>query len=617
MPIIPPQASSSNVLPLSAFQATSFSPTSLLVHTESLSHSEMLKMMTEYEQSIRSELVALVNENCREFLEVSSVMTDLTKKLVSLKDPLVLKYKSSASFADFTRQLSTTIRNSDKLKAELVELEQSKFDMHTISDVVASLIDADQILTDGGELDPDSLSVISREMSRCYAMLSALDSVIAETGVSSSLLRELVPKLRAEHSRIRSTRLAPRIETELVVCLSKLSDTSNDNLTATLESVTLLSDLLGSRDKFYDLLRHNVLGDSIRWKPHQEPFCAYLERLRATWLVPSSILSKLASRDAEIFLQVLFRSFTEELLTRTDRSTQVTLFVPTSTTLDLWYQNYTESEKFLSLVGSMNVKFILEFQAKWKIQIYVSMCMKQLSQQILTSPVSERPRVLLEQAAMYVPRLVSLNQSVMPRLMELLIELFDSLVKNLIDQDKVTLFFYYQDLAAVVPELISCFPAPIHTMLYNEQKIFKKKADEILLATVSEISSPMSQTYDSVKQVSALYRVASNRGLPTRHSVYVDLAVKPLQNFRDSFHSGDTNRIAQFKQIVEAIVTRNVLKSYMQSVTELMAKERGRGGKDELGKISCQILLDLKRTKELMFSPTREFEQFIEQFGML
>ncbi len=114
------RVSASSELPLSAFQVPSFFPTTLLANSESLSHSDMLKIMSEYEQSVRSELIALVNDNCKEFLEVSSVMNELSKKLVSLKDPLVLKYKSSASFSDFIRQLTSTIRSSDKLKAELV-----------------------------------------------------------------------------------------------------------------------------------------------------------------------------------------------------------------------------------------------------------------------------------------------------------------------------------------------------------------------------------------------------------------------------------------------------------------------------------------------------------------
>ena len=611
MPVGQTRQNSSGVLPLSTFQTASFSPTTLLLNTESVSHSDMLKLIHEYEQSVRSELVALVNDNCRDFLEVSSVMNELTKKLVNLKDPLVLKYKSSASFADFVRQLTATIRNSDKLKAELVELEQTKFDMREISDIVESLIDTDRILTDVGELDPDSLRVISQEMSRCFAMVSALDSVIAETGVSSALLRELVPKLRAEHSRIKLTRLIPRIANELVVCFSKLSDTTADHSTI-LRSISVLADLLESREKFYNLVRENILGDSIRLSP-QEPFTKYLDRLRTTWMTPTSILSVLSDRDPSIFPQVLLQSFSDELLRRTDRSTQVTLFVPTSATLDVWYNNYTESEKFISsLIPMTTAKIISEYRSKWKLQIYVSLCMKQLAQQVLASPLTDRPRVLLEQSAVFIPRLTSLGPQQIPRLIESLVELFDSL-SQAVDQDKITLYFFYQEICTVFSELKSCFPKSIHSMLGNEEKIFRKKSDGILLATVTEIATPMSQTYDSVKQVSALYRVASNRGLPTRHSVYVDLAIKPLQTFRDSYKD---ERSELFGKTVESIVAQTVEKSYMQSITDLMAKEQSRGGKEELEKISAQILLDMKRTEELL-SPniTSEFKSFIAKFA--
>jgi hypothetical protein len=115
-----------------------------------------------------------------------------------------------------------------------------------------------------------------------------------------------------------------------------------------------------------------------------------------------------------------------------------------------------------------------------------------------------------------------------------------------------------------------------------------------------------------VKQVSALYRVAANRGMPTRHSVYVDLAVKPLQSFREKSTVGGN---LKFTAIIESLTVEKVLKSYMKSVSELMTKERARGGKEELTKICAQIVLDLQRTSELL-SPhiTAEFSKYINEF---
>ena len=588
---------------LATFQSTTFTPTSLLSSVQGLSNSEMLKLIGEYDHQVRLELVALVNDNCKDILEVSNVMKELSRKMVSLKEPLVLKYKSSASFSGFIDLLSVTIRNSDKLKGELVELEQTKYDMREISDIMSSLINTDLVLSQGGDLDPDSLAVLARELTRCYSMISALDSATAETGVSSATLRDIVPKIRMEHSRIKATRLRPRIENELLVCVSKLSDPSG-NRQDLLQSIALLSTLVESRETFYAILRDNVIGDSIRWK-QSEQFTVYLDRLDSTWMSESSLLSILSALDSSIFLNVLFRAFTDEIFHRIDRSTQVTLFVPTVGTLDAWFTNFSASESFIAKVSTPS-KFVSDYRSKWKVQIYVSLSMKNFSHKILRVPFLDRPRLLLDESVATIPRLIGLGQGVLPRTVESMVELADAVTAG-VEGDKQTQFSFYKDLAGTFGQLMSFFPLSVQPVFENEVKIFRKKCDEVILSVVSEISTPMSQTYDSVKQVSALYRVASNRGLPTRHSVYVDLAMKPLQNLRDSIADD------HFKHLVESLVVSTALKSYMQSVTDLVKKEQARGGKDEVEKIIAQIRLDLSKTRELV-TPTPEFLQFIDQF---
>ena len=544
-----------DLLPLSSFAVGSFSALDLAKKRLLISQGEMSKLIADYERATSIELVSLVNDHYKEFLEVSRDVREIADRFIGLKDPTPQKYLLAK------REVDSLVYKATKLQDETHSLTDARADIEFLDRTVSIL----QSIEAGILMDNSSLidyHILADEYERLHANIEAMDAALAE-GLrrGSNIVRETLPVLREEIARVRSefaTRLLKLLEfggavDEIYSCLLRIQ--------AEQKLVQYLRSQYASRITYS--------GGEVS---------DFLARVRTDFLSPSApfaVLAKALEPHVDVTKEVISAAVIHELTTKAPMS----VFVPTGTSLNAFHRNYLAVRSFPRMSS--------EFLSKFKLSIYVGLHVKRVTD--LLNPVLSDPRKVVETIqAELIQESVIIDGSCTARVVQFVLSIFAQLRDQKDDLSKTELM-----IESLIPSIRESFarfvPDSIAVPLFAiELKLFANARDRMTEKLVTDASAPIIQTLESVKQISALYRVAS-RGAPTRHSVYVDLAIKALPKVEES----------EPKAVAHRIVAKCV-DAYITNVRELMEKEKNKGKPIESEKIQTQIRLDCAKLEEYL-----------------
>jgi hypothetical protein len=236
-----------------------------------------------------------------------------------------------------------------------------------------------------------------------------------------------------------------------------------------------------------------------------------------------------------------------------------------------------------------------DFISKFKLSIYLSLHIKRVSESV-SMHMSDRSRIgqILE-SDLLIPTVI-VDESCVGKVVQYIVSLFSQLRENTkgdwtsqLRGDDLMIDF----LIPSIRDKLSSFVAKksaLAEIFMIEHVFFSRSKTKVIFTIVTEQSTPIIQTLDSVKQIPALYRVAS-RGPPTRHSVYVDLVIKALSKLQ-----------APEFELVRTEIVSKCITAFGDSISDLLAKEKGKGKSGEGEKIRAQVSLDVFKFSEFVKS---------------
>jgi hypothetical protein len=586
-------------LSISIFSRGDFAAVDLMRSEAQIKPTELARSIDNHSKGLSTQLVALVNENHNSFLEASSGVQDLAKTISSLLDPLsgwdVAARKEIGSFSKLTLRVRGELSSIRGTRRDIWFL-QSLFDViHFMHDVVNHL-----------DCSMEEIDLITGEYERVHAEIEAMESVLASSeGRGTPFMSTSLGEIREELARVRSD-----IITVLLNELETLCRTTN-RVGQPENSVRIYKYLcrLQAGPRFVEYLKSS-LSASIPYSQKNDDVAGYLKDVQRRVLHPESIWTGIAAELEPMGLEILddvVKDVAEhELITKAP----VGAFIPTPSNLEVFYKNYSACRN--SDLGIVS---------KFKIIMYINLHLKRISdiigqgtgdpQTIITVVISEilaRNDVMLDDSEASI------------RIMQFI---FDDVIVKI--RQKISTSSWLETakniavcMNVLLPRLKNEFDkipfisqSVVERIISIETTLFQKLRDRTINKVVTDACGPIIQTLESVKQVPALYRVAATRASPTRHSVYVDLAIKAFTTWRDSMGDDES-----FAFVADKIVYKCV-SVYLSMVADLVVRDKSRGGMDE--KTRLQIILDSKKLYEFFRSltasdvPTAELATFINQ----
>ena len=545
------------LLPLATFSSCSFSVSDLARKRLLISQSEMLKLMSDYERAIKIELISLVNDNYQAFLQLSHDIQAITVKSSTLKETIQAKYESHAGYQGLRTKFLFLISQSKQVREELGALANEKQDIAVLTSIIDLLVNTEYMLT-SSDLHEKDLGCIVKEFSRVSVMVEVMNVWLSEQVRTSLILQECMPVLLDRRLELR-TKLVAHLMAVLQANLAKPEE-------ALILEICKSLILLGAKREVISTLKAAVFATPL--SPDWNNLGLTFEELREKYF--SGTLFRVAEQ-LGLVSEVILKESLAVL------SKNVSVFVPTD--LEVFHANFLASEFFLR--DRELHACVLEYRAKWQLGLYLSMRVK--------SSVHS-----MEELENILPKLV-LRPDLLPQLVELLVERMDGWRKPqaITGDEYLRLTRLAQETDQMGLKIVPFTNSEVGKIFSIQARLISNSAEALLSSIVHAVGTPISTVLDSVKQVSALYRVASARPPPTRHSVYVDLAWKGVGEF--------LLRMAQDPKLVSLVGTRlaqSVLPKYQKSCAELLVRERARGGA-EVEKIEAQLELDRLRLLEL------------------
>ncbi len=564
-----------------------FCPKTLLSDREKYGSSELLRRLGESQQEMKQELVSLVNSNYKEFLAVSNDIKTVSGQISSLRGFLTLIAPGTA-FDRVKLLLESTSLQSGKLVDEMRGISCTLSDTCELVEIVDILLNVDYALSlHRGTLHVSDLSVLVQEVLRSSAMISALDSVISETGVSSATMQEILPQIRDESQKVR-TRLGLRLKEIL-----KSSDSVD-------ELETLCRGLLdlGMEDAMHALLRAKFFFQKVVGFSTGQNLDEYFSSVVDTFTSPSHPFQVLCDRmdnSSSLRWEVMVRFVLENLASHAE------IFVP-SEEAEIFYQNFQHYKQFIASTRTP-IRISAPFMKKWQTSIYVRQVLGSLRGDLGGSPAEWVEK--LKSHEFFFTRLLALDPL---RVYRWLGEWCDGVRVGGAGGGSSPVDHVLTCM--VSGHLILGLEFFALKFLKSESKLFLFKANQIIESLIAQVVPATTQILDSVKQISALYRVAG-RGMPTRPSVYVELAGKPVTAFAESLGKSDENSAlfsteerAWVLHRLETQVTQMCVSHFGKMASELLARERQKGG-PEVPLIEAQVSLDRAKLEEMLKSKFR------------
>jgi hypothetical protein len=559
-----------DLLPLSAFSSASFSALDLAKKRLLISQGEMSKLINDYERATSIELISLVNENYKSFLQTSNDVRSVSDRIVSLRTPMSQRYQ------DARKEVDSLVFRSKKMQDELHLINDTRSDISFLRSVVRNIQLLDQAVSmdDCGMLD---LDILSLEYERVHAELEAAESVLAEgTRRGSPLLRDQLVNVREELARVRADMVHKLIDQLDLVLVNP-----HESVVPVYESLLRLQ----ANQRFIQIFR-SLLGNTIAYA-HGEDLAAFLTEVTEKHL--SNNLSQLA-RIAEPLLAAGF-DITKEVfypfvVSEVNAKTPMTVFIPTASNASIFFRNLSACRKFFAKTGTD------EIVSKFKTSIYVAIHIKRVNEMLATCSGPDQVFGILETELLRREDVCFADPVVASKIAQFVFETIARLRTSASLEDLGSLNSIMETHLPRLKEKFSAkiFSQPVLERLFKiERALVEKTRDRVVSKIVTETCTPLFQTLDSVKQISALYRVAS-RGAPTRHSVYIDLAIKGFTAWNDSLASQHSDAT----RMIVSLVIERCISSLVTASRELLAKEKSRSG-PEYEKIEAQVYLDVRK----------------------
>ena len=557
-----------DLLPLSTFSSVNFSALDLAKKRLLISQGEMSKLINDYERATSIELVSLVNENYKAFLQASNDVRSVSDRIIALRGSVPPKYQLAK------KEVDSFVHRSARMQEELQVIQVTRGDISFLDSWVTTILSLEKAINVEGCALKD-MDIVSLEYERLHAEIEAMESVLAE-GLrrGSPLLREQLGTVREELARVR----ADAVHQLLVMLESCMKSRS----AAEIGQIQTCLTRFQAGPRLTQFLR-SKLETSIAYS-HGEDVAGYLSDVNSSLFSPSSFWMHLSDVLAPLGVGVMHKILYPVISSEISSKAPMNVFVPTTSNLSIFSANFSACKEFFSATRDFDIV------TKFKTSIFISLHLKRVSE-LLASADPSRTLDVLHAELLNREDVILDDPTVKSKIALFVFDLlarFRTLGSELAWQDQVTRFD--QIIESLIPglEKNDFFSTPSMQRVFEIEKLlFLSARDQLLDSAVQEAAAPIIQTLESVKQISALYRVAS-RGHPTRHSVYIDLAIKGSTQWRDSLDK----RVA-------SLAANRVASSFNSSVKDMLAREKSRAGKPgEVEKISAQINLDVKKLSE-------------------
>jgi hypothetical protein len=521
---------------------------------------DLAKNLTDQETDLKQELVSLVNANYKEFLAVSNEVKSVAASISSLR-PIVDLRTSGGAFERVRMHLTSTCTESDKLHKELRDIDRTHADFSELSEIIDILTDVSSSISHNTIVSTEDIPLIVEEFTRATIMIDALDCVISETGISSDSLRRALPLVREECVSIRtcvSSFLTNRFQsTELV-----------DDMVTLCESF----DMLNMRETLYTILQAKYCSSlPLSFTDLPGSFSKILD----TYIAPSSdhVFRVLTERlSFPLRVEVLVRSVLDQLI----KTAPASVFVPGNMNEARdFFANFSAYQEFLTRT-STPVSVSTSYTRKWQVQIYARVVLKDIDTRLVGRKIE-----LISEMESEFTQIIALCPV---RVYQWLSGICDAIRNGATHPDLVETCVE----SAHAMSKIGFFDAKFSQI---ESQLFIKRANQIIDSLVTELSSSVLPIIESVKQIAALYRAAASRA--GRHSVYVDLAAKPISVFISKyFTSPPTPASSWLLSLIQSRFLAACLSHFDKVADEMLKKE-----KNEL--IANQVKLDREKINEI------------------
>ena len=578
------------LLPLSMFASPDFSPLELSKKRQLISQAEILKLIADYERATSTELVTLVNENYKDFLQVSNDIKAVADRVASLKEPLPAKY------VKFKADMEVILGKSSKIQEELSFLDQTRADNRLLDEIVDICLCVYAGVVGKEEFEFEEIPILSTEFERGHVLVEAAEAVQAEgLWKGTPALQESLHVIREELAVIKN-----EFVSKLLQILEKTLSSSHGNIVPNIKTIELALKKLQSQSKFSNSLKSRFFSElSLAGLP----VYSFLAAVEKEYLISGCLYQQLvAGVDESLLNTLLVHSVVTEISAHGPA-----VFVPTSGSLGEFRKTFVACSNFFDRFSN-DRPYIAEFLGKFKTSIYFNMATKPIIDTVSVGDVGGTISTILDR--LFSPEIL-IDKKLIPRAVQLMVDLLEKLrtnasVKGLARISKLGKLF------DSIPSLESVVELPVDKLsqlLAVETQLVAHTMHALISAVVSEVSNPIITTLESVKQVSALYRVAS-RGLPNRHSVYVELAMKSVAAFSEQLAGVPASDREWLERAIGEKISFACSEAFASQVSDLMVRERQRPSTSttspsELDKISCQLYLDMAKVDESLLTGRR------------
>ena len=571
-----------DLLPLQYFSSSEFTALELAKKRLLISQGEMSKLILDYERATSIELVSLVNDNYKAFLKVSTELGGISDRLRELKG------QPSAEYLRAIKEVADLMQRAQKLKSEAQILHDTREDVHLLSQMLDICRCIDIALNQREKIEVEDLGILAWEFERVRALTEATEAVLAEgKRRGTALLRESLLILREEQGRIR-TELILRLLLEADMCVN--SSTNLGGMAAVWESLNRVQ-ATGKLVSFLKEFFSNKIGEEV------QSLSTLISKVRERFLDSSTLFYRAASvlnGQMDLWMDVLYPVVSERILKGHD----VAVFVPTASNLDDFYANYKLLQEFLNELAerSGNPSSAREVHRgltlKFKVSIYYSLRVAPLLESVCEANLEKAVGDLFSEQNL-------IDSSLTGKAVQCMVDMFCQVrdqISMLAKEDKLMAISLVKKNLTEKISLSIITSQEINRLIAIQENLNRILFDTIVSEFVSETITVPLQILESVKQVSALYRVTS-RGFPSRPSAYVDLVIKPVSVVISFLDAEDAISLKIITEIAESIFD-----AFTRNSKEVLLREKQRPvsstSATETEKISSQLFLDGSRIIE-------------------
>lgn len=396
-------------LPLSMFASPDFSPLELSKKRQLISQAEIMKVIADYERATSTELVTLVNENYKDFLQVSNDIKAVADRVAALKEPLPAKY------VKFKAEMDVILGNSSKIQAELSFLDQTLADNRLVEEIVDICLCVYAGVVEKDEIEFEEISILSTEFERAHVLVEAAEAVRAEgLWKGTPGLHESLNVIREELAVIRN-----EFVSKLLQILEKTLSSSHGKIVPNIKTIEQALSKLHSKSKFSHFVKALFFsGLSMAGLPVN----AFLAAVDKEYLSSGCLYQQLvAGVDESLLNSLLVHAVVTEISAHGPA-----VFVPTSGSLGEFRNSFVACSNFFDRFSN-DRPYIAEFLGKFKTSIYFNMSTKPVIDTVAVGDVGGTISTISER--LFSPEIL-IDKKLIPRAVQLMVDLLEKLRTN-------------------------------------------------------------------------------------------------------------------------------------------------------------------------------------------